>query len=367
MRILFSITRADTIGGAQVHIRDLAQALLIRGHEVLVVTGASGPLNTSLKSLGIQTVACNSLHKSINPMKDRQALSFLIKTIQQFKPNLVTTHSSKAGILGRIACKITKTPCIFTAHGWAFTEGVPQPSRAIYQLLERLGEPLADKIICVSECDRSLGIQTGMNPSRLVTIHNGIEDIPEPLRTKPDTTSPIRITMVARFDRQKDHLTLIEAFKNIQGAELVLIGDGPRLEEIKTYVSQIGIAEKVNFLGYRDNISEILAQSHIFALISNWEGFPYTVVEALRAGLPVVASNVGGVTEAIIDGVTGYCVPRGDIDLLRQRLLKLVNDGELREKMGRKGRERYESEFTFKHMFEKTFTVYEEVLKQKTK
>jgi glycosyltransferase involved in cell wall biosynthesis len=320
-----------------------------------------------LESLGIQSIICNTFQQQINILQDWQTLSFLKKTIRDFQPDIVTTHSSKAGLLGRIACKMTKTPCIFTAHGWAFTEGVPQPSRAIYQLLERLGEPLADKIICVSECDRSLGIQTGMNPSRLVTIHNGIEDIPEPLRTKPDTTSPIRITMVARFDRQKDHLTLIEAFKNIQGAELVLIGDGPRLEEIKTYVSQIGIAEKVNFLGYRDNISEILAQSHIFALISNWEGFPYTVVEALRAGLPVVASNVGGVTEAIIDGVTGYCVPRGDIDLLRQRLLKLVNDGELREKMGRKGRERYESEFTFKHMFEKTFTVYEEVLKQKTK
>lgn len=367
MRILFSITRADTIGGAQVHIRDLAQSLLVRGHKVLVVTGASGPLNTSLNSLRIQSVACNSLQKSINPMKDAQALSFLLETIRQFKPDLVTTHSSKAGILGRLACKATNIPCVFTAHGWSFTQGVPQPSRTIYQILERLIEPLTNKIICVSEYDRAIGINAGMNPNRIFTIYNGMADISDRDRANPSLGNPVSLVMVARFDRQKDHETLIEAFQYIPNAFLELVGDGPKLEEIKALVEQKSLADRVKFWGYRDNIAEIIAQSQIFTLVSHWEGFPYTIIEAMRAGLPVVASDVGGVAEAVIDGTTGYCVPRGDSELLRERLSKLVADANLRSEMGTKGRQRYESNFTFKQMFEQTFDVYQTVLNENNK
>lgn len=362
MRLLFLITRADTIGGAQVHVRDLTRALLWKGHQVWVVTGTSGPYNVALNQLQIPNVACSALNRQIRPLQDWQTLAFFQRIIHQFQPHLVSTHSSKAGILGRLACRLTHTPCLFTAHGWAFTEGVPKLQKMLYSRLEQLAEPLAERIICVSEHDRQLGIAVGMNPDRLLTIHNGMPDIPFELRANPGSEGCIRVAMIARFDRQKDHDTLIKAVHSMPKIHLDLIGDGPRLKEIQTLVQALGMSERVKFWGYRSDIAELLSQVDIFALISNWEGFPRTIIEAMRAGLPIVASQVGGVAEAVADGVNGYCIPPGDVETLAEKLSCLAKNAQLRSQMGQAGRERYESEFTFQRMFEKTYAVYEQVL-----
>ena len=363
MRLIFLVTRADTIAGAQVHTRELAKMLCDRGHDILVVTGASGPFSEALQQLEIPTLACVALQREINPLKDWQALVELRRIIRQFQPDVVTAHSSKAGILGRIACKLNSVPCIFTAHGWAFTEGVPQPTRTLYQFVERLLEPLASQIICVSEYDRAIGLGVGMNPRRLMTIHNGMPDIPLYLRADPTAGSPVRIATVARVDSQKDYPTLLKACQPITDIHLDLIGDGPQLAEMKDLAQSLGMADRVSFLGFRQDVANILAQAHIFTLISNWEGFPLSTLEAMRAGLPIVVSDVGGASEAIIEGETGYCVPRGDVLALRERLLALVTDPNLRHKIGQGSRQRYEAEFTFEHMFQQTFAVYKKLSK----
>ena len=363
MRLIFLVTRADTIAGAQVHTRELAKMLCDRSHDILVVTGASGPFSEALQQLEIPTFACVALQREINPLKDWQALVELRRIIRQFQPDVVTAHSSKAGILGRIACKLNSVPCIFTAHGWAFTEGVPQPTRTLYQFVERLLEPLASQIICVSEYDRAIGLGVGMNPRRLMTIHNGMPDIPLYLRADPTAGSPVRIATVARVDSQKDYPTLLKACQPITDIHLDLIGDGPQLAEMKDLAQSLGMADRVSFLGFRQDVANILAQAHIFTLISNWEGFPLSTLEAMRAGLPIVVSDVGGASEAIIEGETGYCVPRGDVLALRERLLALVTDPNLRHKIGQGSRQRYEAEFTFEHMFQQTFAVYKKLSK----
>jgi len=367
MKILFIITRADTVGGAQVHVRDLAKFLQDSHHQVLVVTGIKGIYNHDLQGQHINNVSCQYLSKKINLIKDWKTLNFLQKIIAEFQPDIISTHSSKAGILGRLAARKSKTPCIFTAHGWAFTGGVPEPSRTIYQWSEKITEPLANKIICVSEQDRSIGLKTGMQPNRLLTIHNGMPDLPAELRANPSHSNPVRIVMVARFDQQKDHVTLLKAFQNIPEAHLDLVGDGLDLEKIKTLAKELKIIDRINFLGFRTNVAEVLAQAQIFTLISNWEGFPRTTIEAMRAGLPVIVSDVGGASEAIMEGITGYIVPWGDVNTLHQRLLQLVLDAQFRTKMGAAGRKRYEAEYTFEKMFEKTFQVYEQVLEKRTK
>lgn len=361
MNILFLITRADTVGGAQVHVRDLACFLQQAGHQVEVITGAPGPYNDVLDEQNIANFPCPTLQKSINPVQDWQTLQFLIAKIRRSQPDLVCTHSSKAGIIGRSACRMTNTPCIFTAHGWAFTEGVPEPQRTIYQRLEQLVAPLASRVICVSERDRLIGIAAGMKPEKLITIHNGLADIPSQLQASPDA-HPVSIVMVARFDRQKDQATLIEALHHLPEGRLQLIGDGPNLAAVQALIDRLQLGDRVQCLGYRDDVAQQLAQAQIFALISNWEGFPYTIVEAMRAGLPVVASNVGGVEEAVVDGVTGYCVRCGDVSTLQARLAQLINSPHLRRKMGNAGRQKYESEFTFEQMFQKTYRLYQQVV-----
>ncbi len=365
MNILFVITRADAIGGAQVHVKDLAIALQSDRHKVLVLTGESGIYNDDLRDAGIESVSCEYLQKQINPIADGKSFRYILNVIDLFKPDLIAAHSSKTGILGRLASQITKVPCIFTAHGWSFTTGIPEPNRTIYRWLEKLTASLADKIICVSEYDRQIGLKAGMNSQQLLTVHNGMKDVSPQLRANPAESDPVKIAMVARFDRQKDHATLIEAFKDVN-AELILVGDGPSLVKTKQKVEQLGISHKVSFLGFRQDIAEILAQVQVYALISNWEGLPCTIIEAMRSGLPVIASDVGGVKEIVLEGQTGYLVPRGDIQGLRQKLNYLIGNEPARISMGIMGRQKYESQLTFKHMYEQTLTAYQEVIGQKS-
>ena len=356
MNILFVITRADAIGGAQVHVKDLATALQADNHKVLVLTGERGIYNQDLEQAGIESVTCQYLQKSISPIADGKSLRHILHIISLFKPDLIAAHSSKTGILGRLASQITKVPCIFTAHGWSFTSGIPEPNRTIFRWLEKLSAPLADKIICVSEYDRQIGLKASMSPSQLLTVHNGMKDIPQHLRANPGSSETVKIAMVARFDRQKDHITLIEAFKDLN-AELILIGDGPSLNKTRDRVNKLGIDNKVSFLGFRQDIAEILAEVHIYTLISHWEGLPCTIIEAMRAGLPVVASDVGGVKEIVLEGQTGYVVPRGDVATLKNRLSYLLENEPARISMGIMGRQKYESQLTFQHMYDKN-TIY---------
>ena len=364
MNILFVITRADAIGGAQVHVMDLAIALQEDRHKVLIFTGKQGIYNENLKHVGVESIACEHLNKQINPVADGKSLRCILNIIDLFKPDLIAAHSSKTGILGRLASKITKVPCVFTAHGWSFTTGIPEPNRTIYRWLEKSTAFMADKIICVSEYDRQIGLKASMDPRRLLTIHNGMKDIAVDLQANPGRAKPVKIAMIARFDRQKDHATLIEAFKDLN-AELILVGDGPSLAQTRRRVEQLGISDRVSFLGFRQDIAEILAEVQIYALISHWEGLPCTIIEAMRAGLPVVASDVGGVKEIVLHGQTGYVIPRSDVQTLRQKLKYLIDSSQARISMGNMGRQKYESQLTFRHMYDKTLKTYQNAVTQK--
>ncbi len=363
MNILFLITRADAIGGAQVHVKDLAMALQQDQHKALILTGQQGVYNEDLRQVGIESIACEFLSKSINPFLDGKSFRHILNIISLFKPDVIAAHSSKAGLLGRLASQITKIPCVFTVHGWSFTTGIPEPNRSIYRWLEKLTAPWADKIICVSEYDRQIGLKAGVNPQQLITIHNGMQDTSPNLRANPAQSHPIKIAMIARFDQQKDHATLIKAFQHID-AELILVGEGPEVPKIRQQVAKLGISDKVQFLGFRKDIAQILAQVQIFTLISNWEGLPCTIIEAMRAGLPVVASDVGGVREIVIDEQTGYLIPRGDFKRLQQKLAYLISHDQVRLSMGAFGRQKYESQLTFQHMYDKTLATYQEVISQ---
>lgn len=368
MRIVYLVTRSDDVGGAQVHVRDLAAAMRRHGHEVWVLAGGGGTFARALPGWGVEYVTLRHLTAPIHPWHDLRAFAELRAALERIRPDLLSTHSTKAGILGRMAGWRLGIPTVFTAHGWAFTPGVPRWKAGLYRPFERLAAPLARRIITVSEFDRELAIRERVaDPERLVAIHNGMPDIPAALRADPGA-APARLAMIARFEPQKDHATLIQALAGLPDLPwtLDLIGDGPLLPAVTRSCEEHGLAARIHFRGAVEDVTPLLARAQVYLLISRWEGFPRSILEAMRAGLPVVASAVGGVPEAVEEGKTGYVVPRGDAALLRDRVRRLVSDSALRAKLGASGRAAYEARFTFDRMVERTTAVYGQVLEQRS-
>jgi glycosyltransferase involved in cell wall biosynthesis len=292
-----------------------------------------------------------------------KAYSHLKEEILDFNPDIITSHSSKAGFLGRIIAWRLNIPNIFTAHGWAFTDGKSKIKQTIYRLLEWLVVPITDKIIAVSDYDRNLGIQQlSLSEDKIITIHNGMTDIDKKLMSVQQSEGPVNIIMVARFDHQKDQQELLKATHNIENIHIHFVGDGHLRSKTEELANELNMREKITFWGELDSVDEVLAKSQIFALISNWEGFPCSTLEGMRAGLPTVVSDVGGSAEAIDEGVTGYAVKKGNVNVLHNVLEELVQNTEKRVAMGKLARERFESHYTFQTMYEKTLKTYFKVI-----
>ena len=365
MKIAYLITRAEPIGGAQIHVRDLAISVRALGHAPTVMTGGTGPFVDSLRAEGVPVRILNNLTVPIGPLRDVRAFGEIRTALQELKPDLVTTHSSKAGILGRMAARSLGIPAVFTAHGWAFTPGIPSSHAAVYRRIERLAGPLSSRIITVSEFDRRLALAARITSSdRLVTVHNGIQDIAPELRAEP-RRAPARLVMVARFEPQKDHSTLFRALAGLRDKQwtLDLVGNGPLMGEMQALASELEISSHIRFLGQRMDVDRLLAEAQVSLLVTNWEGFPLSVLESMRAGLPVIASQVGGIDEAVQQGQTGYLVPRGEVNQLRERIAQLLADSELRQCLGSNGRNRFLQNFTLGEAVSRTVAVYRSVVK----
>ncbi|MFL5495509.1 MAG: glycosyltransferase family 4 protein [Gemmatimonadales bacterium] len=364
MRIAYIVTRADPIGGAQIHVRDLAAAVQAEGHLATVITSGSGPFIDQLRAQHIPTILLRDLVVPIDPARDLRALREIRGVLRDIQPDLVTAHSSKAGVLGRLAGRSLHIPVVLTVHGWSFTPGIPVLQAALYRRIERFVGPLASKIITVSHFDRRLALEAHIAAEgRVVTVHNGMPDVPAYLRADPGRTPP-RLVMVARFGAQKDHPTLLRALAGLLDCpwELDLIGEGPLMGDMESLAATLGLAGRIRFLGQRMDVDQILAAAQASLLVTNWEGFPLSILESMRAGLPVVATSVGGVGESVQDGETGYLVPRGDVDLLRDRIRRLLSTPDLRLRLGTSGRTRYEQYFTLSHSVSQTIAVYRDVL-----
>ncbi len=363
MKIAYIITRMDEYGGAQVHIRDMTTYLKGQGDEPLVLSGWPGKVSDFIEHLGIPYHEIPDLVRTIKPLQDIRAFLQIRKVLKEQRPDVVSCHSSKAGLLGRLAAFSCGIPVIFTAHGWAFTENVPQPKRGIYKLIEKIGGLFSSHIITVSEYDRELGLRAKITkPSKMTAIHNGMPNRPEPKRTKLIKGDAVHMMMIARFGPQKDHATLLKALTEIKEKNWVLslVGGGDNSDVVRL-TDELELTDRIKFLGEREDIPELLETADLYCLISHWEGFPRSILEAMRSGLAVVATDVAGVKESVEQGKTGYVVPHENIGALSQVLKELTEDKEKLAKMGEEGRKVFEENFTFQHMMEKNQKIYKKV------
>jgi len=360
-KVVFVITRADDLGGAQVHVLELASALQDRGYEVQVLAGGGGVFAEALAQRGLNCRELKKMVHPIKPLRDLGALKELRRALQELKPDLVTTHSNKAGFLGRLAARSLNLPVVHTSHGFLFNQNKFSAAGSFYRFMEKSAARVGDKVIAVSRSEYEAARALKVVPAeKMAVVHNGLPDLGGQFRADP-LGEPPRLVTVARFAAPKDHVTLLQALGGLKDRafSLDLVGEGPDLEKARNLVRSLGLAERVSFSGSRGDVPQILSGAQLFVLSSRREGFPLSILEAMRAGLPVVASDVGGVAEAVRDGESGLLFPPGRSRELKDRLAMLIDDPGRRKAMGDAGRRLFAAHFTLEQMVDKTIKVYE--------
>ncbi len=329
---------ADTL------LRERVLALRAKGVDNHIVC-IDGPYVKPLRQAGIP-VGTVHLPRGFNPVKLLWSLFEMVAYLRRVKPDLVHTHCFVPGVVGRLAARLAGVPVIIhTVHGFHFHDG----GRGLSHSLAIAGESFVGRftnlMLSQNRADIEQAVRYRIVPrERLRYIGNGIavDRFPvAPMRREPGHT-PI-ITCVARLEPVKNHLMLLEAARRLKDRgltfELWLVGGGEGRAALEARCAGWGLAGHVRFLGYRDDIPALLAQSDIGALTSLKEGIPRAALESMVVGLPMVATRVNGTREVVRDGDTGLLVEVGDIEALSGALERLVADPELRARMGGRGRE----------------------------
>jgi glycosyltransferase involved in cell wall biosynthesis len=343
-KLLVLVTLAEA-GGVVTHISLLLPAL-VKSFDVVVGAHGPGPLRQAALDAGARFVPLRHVRRRVQPLRDLLGLIELVRLCRRERPDVIYANSAKAALLGRLAGALTRVPVrIANAHGWAFSTH-PGSTAWLYLLGERLMRPLTSVTVCVSESERTRGLEAkACRPDRTVVIYNGI-DTTSASPSRADSVVPVLVS-VGRFKAPKDFLTLVRAFSELPpgGFSVRLIGSGPEQSTVAAAIRELGLTEAVELLGDRDDVPELLAEADIFVLSTLSEGLPMTVLEAMAAGVPVVASDVGGVPEVVVHEETGLLVPAGDSRALGSALARLIAQPELRRRFGAAGRARAETKF----------------------
>ena len=361
-KILYILTKSD-LGGVSKYLLEITKGL-DENITPYYIMSSEGYFSEELEKLGIQEeqIFFVPMTNSIFDIKTHIKSNLeTLKIIQKIKPDLIHCNSTTGGIIGRLCGFITRTPIIFTAHGWAFTDGISKGKQIFYKVLETFLAVFSKKIICVSEYDRQLALNVmPFFKDKLVTVHNGISDIEEEFKKKDFSKDELKIVMISRFCPQKDPYTLISAvaqlIKEGYNIKLDLYGYGEELDKVLSLIKENNI-ENICYRGEISDVTPILKDYDVYALISKWEGLPIGIIESMRAGLPILVSDVGGNSECIKNN--GYLVKRQDVEDCKKQLKKLYDERENLPQLGQNSRKLFEEKFTTKKMIDKTFGLYE--------
>ena len=338
------MTLSET-GGAQTYVATLLPALADR-FDVAVAAHGDGPLSDAARAAGVRFLELEHVRRPLSPWRDPLGLLELAALVRRERPHIVHVNSAKAAALGRMAAWLMRTPIrVYTVHGWSYTAHTAASS-TLYLWAERVLRPLTTVTICVSESERRAGLEARTcEEATTVVIHNGVElpdtDVPGP------RAGPFRIVTVGRLQAPKDALTLVRALAELprDAYEAVIVGEGPDRPAVESEVRRLGLDSEVDLAGGRTDVAELLAASDLFVLSSRSEGLPLSILEAMAAGLPVVASSVGGIPELVLEGETGFLVPPGDPHRLAGAIERLLDDSALRRRLGAAGRIRVAERF----------------------
>ena len=377
VNLLFVITKLE-LGGAQKQLLSLASRLDKEKFQIHLFTAKDGLLlQEALSIRGLKMRRSPFLERPINPLFDLLALIEIYWFIKKNNIEVVHTHSSKAGILGRWAARLAGTKIILhTVHGWSFHGYQNILARVFCIWLERLTAQFTDKLIVVSDYDRQEGLRSHIGiQEKYSLIRYGIDFREFSVRNNSVRTDlginldDLVVGMVSCLKPQKspqDFIKLVFRIKqNFSNTKFLLVGDGFLRKETKMLISMYGLQRDVILFGWRQDVPRILSAMDIFVLTSLWEGLPIAVLEAMSSSLPVVATNTGGIREVVREGINGFLVEPHDIERMLYRVTLLLKNCDLRLNLGKHAKDSLGEDFSLENMLKKSEHLYIDLIRKK--
>lgn len=374
IRVLHIITRLD-VGGSTEETIISATRLPLGDFGCEVISGRTDDplpgLELAFAEAGVSWVQVQSLVRPVHPLADVRALAALTRRIRQFHPDLVHTHTSKAGLLGRMAARLVGVRrIVHTPHGHVFGGYFSPAATRIFIGLERLAARWTDRIVTLTDAEAAQHLALGIGrPGQFITIASGVDldDIASAVPVRLAPHGPV-IGTVGRLTSIKGHQHLIDAVPEIlrrsPTAHVVLVGDGELRQALAERARRLGVDSRVIFTGYREDIPALIAGMDVFVLPSLNEGMGRVLVMAMALGKPIVASRVGGVPELLGQGEAGLLVPPADLRALADAICTLLADPVRAKTLGAAGRRRAPL-YSTRVMIESLEKLYREVLAEK--
>ena len=368
------ITKLE-LGGAQEVAMRVVSNLDRRRFRPVLIAGDGGLLTGEAAALeGVEVRLIPSLLREIRPLQDLRALWDLVATFRRLRPKIVHTHSSKAGILGRLAAWLAGVPCILhTIHGYGVTPAQPFWLQRGVIALEWVVGRVTTHWIAVSQADRRQGIEWGLfTASKVSVVRPGIDptafagriDVTERDRLRamlgvgPDQLLVGTVSCLKPQKAPEDFIRVAALVcQRVPAAKCVLVGDGAMRPQIEAMLEAEGLRERVTLLGWRRDVASLLKAFDVFVLTSRWEGLPCAILEARASRIPIVATRVGGAAEAIVEGIQGTLCPAGDVRAMAGRVCQILGDERLRADL-RNGPQELPEEFTIQETVKQYQSLY---------
>jgi glycosyltransferase involved in cell wall biosynthesis len=352
-------------GGAEA--KTMATVIGLEDYEFTVGYGAAVDQDQvdRLESAGVETRQF-PLIRHYNPVTTLPAVASLAVYLRRNDFDIVHTHSTEAGIIGRFAAALAGVPhVVHTVHGVPFADDRSAALNRFVLACERAAAKYTDRIVTNADVIADEYLKRGIGtPEQYTTIYSGV-DLEAFRDAEPATDLPgsrPRIVMIGRLADGKGFELMLEAAASLEtGVSVCFVGQGPLFDDLEEEIADRGLSDRVSLLGYRDDVPNVLAASNVLVLPSYREGTPRVITEAMASGLPVIATDIAGIPEQVADGESGYLIPTGDVDALADRLRTLLADPEKMERMSVRGVERAEA-FSVDAMLEDINDLYEELL-----
>jgi glycosyltransferase involved in cell wall biosynthesis len=382
MRIVHVITRL-IVGGAQENTLLSCEGQHDLGHEVTLITGPplgpEGSLIGRAAGHGYRVEVVDDMRRAILPVKDYRSYRWLVRRFRELRPDVVHTHSSKAGIIGRWAARRARVPAVVhTIHGLAFTASTSPVVNAAYKMLERGAAPITTRIVCVADAMRDQSLAAGIGrPEQYVTVYSGMKT--EPFLTPPVPRAEVRrqlglpdehvaVGTIARLFYLKGHDDLLDLAPDLcrrfPNLRFLWVGDGLLRGEFERRIAAMGLSDRFLLTGLvpPERIPELTNAMDILVHPSRREGLARALPQGSLARCPVVTYDIDGNREAVIEGETGFVLPPFDKTRLARALEQLVSDAERRKTMGEAGRRFALARFGAKVMVDMLERVYVEIV-----